>query len=84
MNLLPDSRRNRHTLLPLRAMVRPVHEELIIMSILDYAMKLIGGASTTTVTCPNCGFKSTQAASKIRLKQAMLCPGCKSLFVASR
>ncbi|MDX6022268.1 YnfU family zinc-binding protein [Scandinavium sp. V105_16] len=54
------------------------------MSFLNYAMKLIGGASTTSVTCPNCGLKSIQPASKIRLKQAMLCPGCKSLFVASR
>ncbi|WPU21029.1 YnfU family zinc-binding protein [Cedecea neteri] len=55
------------------------------MSFIDYAMKLLaGGSSTTTVTCPVCGFKSTQLRSKIRLKQAMLCPECKSLFVAPR
>ncbi|HEY4435893.1 MAG TPA: YnfU family zinc-binding protein [Lelliottia sp.] len=54
------------------------------MSLFDYAMKLIGGASTTTVTCPHCGLKSSHPTSKIRLKQAMLCPGCKALFVAPR
>ncbi|WP_220432773.1 MULTISPECIES: YnfU family zinc-binding protein [Raoultella] len=52
------------------------------MSFLDYAMKLIGG--TSTATCPICGLKSPQSASKIRLKQAMLCPGCKALFVSPR
>ncbi|HEY3985707.1 YnfU family zinc-binding protein [Cedecea sp.] len=55
------------------------------MSFIDYAMKFIaGGSATTTIACPICGFKSTQPRSKIRLKQAMLCPGCKSLFVAPR
>ncbi|WP_269846421.1 YnfU family zinc-binding protein [Shimwellia pseudoproteus] len=54
------------------------------MSFLDYAMKLISGTSTTTVTCPTCGFKSTQPVSKIRLRQAMLCPKCKALFVVPR
>ncbi|EPV3677940.1 MULTISPECIES: YnfU family zinc-binding protein [Enterobacteriaceae] len=52
------------------------------MSIIDYAMKLISGAAT--VTCPICGSKSTQPVSKIRLKQAMLCPGCKALFIPTR
>jgi len=53
------------------------------MSFIDYAMKLMNsGTSTTAVTCPVCGAKSTQSTSKIRLNQAMLCPGCKSLFVA--
>lgn len=54
------------------------------MSFFDYAMKFIGGASTTTVTCPECGHKSSQSTSKIRLKQAMLCPGCKALFIVPR
>lgn len=54
------------------------------MSFFDYAMKFIGGVSTTTVTCPECGLKSSQSASKIRLKQAMLCPGCKALFIVPR
>lgn len=54
------------------------------MSFFDYAMKFIGPASATTVTCPVCGFKSSQAIAKIRLKQAMLCPGCKALFVVPR
>ncbi|WP_354292848.1 YnfU family zinc-binding protein [Paramixta manurensis] len=54
------------------------------MSFIDYTMKLIGSTSTTTVTCPLCRFKSSQPLSKIRLKQAMLCPGCKALFVAPR
>lgn len=51
------------------------------MSFLDYAMKLMSGATTSTVTCPVCGLKSSQPVSKVRLKQAMLCPGCKALFV---
>ncbi|XTZ40211.1 YnfU family zinc-binding protein [Salmonella enterica] len=54
------------------------------MSFLDYAMKLFTGASTSTVTCPSCGLKSLQPTSKIRLKQAMLCPGCKALFIPTR
>ncbi|ENT8518822.1 MULTISPECIES: YnfU family zinc-binding protein [Raoultella] len=54
------------------------------MSFLDYAMKFIGGASTSTITCPVCGLSSTQSTSKIRLKQAMLCPGCKAIFVPTR
>ena len=54
------------------------------MSFIDYAMKLIGSGSTTTVTCNVCGLKSSQPTSKVRLKQAMLCPGCKALFVSSR
>ncbi|WP_338030667.1 YnfU family zinc-binding protein [Erwinia endophytica] len=57
-------------------------ERLIIMSFIDYAMKLMSSASTTTVTCPVCGVRSIQSTSKIRLNQAMICPGCKSLFVA--
>ena len=53
------------------------------MSFIDYTMKLLGRTSTTTtVTCPVCGLKSAQSASKLRLKRAMLCPGCKALFVA--
>ncbi|QFG76671.1 hypothetical protein DMB90_10470 [Raoultella planticola] len=59
-------------------------ERLIIMSFLDYAMKFIGSASTSTITCPVCGLSSTQSTSKIRLKQAMLCPGCKAIFVSTR
>nr|WP_232046658.1 YnfU family zinc-binding protein [Dickeya sp. DW 0440] len=47
-------------------------------------MKLIGGAATTTVTCPVCGSKSSQPVSKIRQEQAMLCPECKALFVVPR
>ncbi|MEQ6277154.1 YnfU family zinc-binding protein [Kluyvera huaxiensis] len=55
------------------------------MSILDYTMKLIAGTSIpSTITCPVCGLKSPQPASKIRLKQAMICPGCKALFVPTR
>ena len=54
------------------------------MSLLDYAMKHIGGGATTTVKCPLCGYKSSQPTSKVRMKQTMLCPGCKALFIASR
>ncbi|EQC0067356.1 MULTISPECIES: YnfU family zinc-binding protein [Serratia] len=54
------------------------------MSFIDYAMKYIGGISRSAVICPVCGFKSFQAVSKLRLKQAMLCPECKALFVKSR
>ncbi|MCW2255637.1 transposase [Providencia alcalifaciens] len=53
------------------------------MLFFDYLMKLTGSNLTTTsVTCPLCGFKSSQQASKIRLKRTMLCPGCKALFIA--
>ncbi|WP_219816733.1 YnfU family zinc-binding protein [Citrobacter amalonaticus] len=52
------------------------------MSIIDYAMKLINGASTATATCPSCGLKSAQPISKIRRNQVMLCPGCKALFIS--
>lgn len=52
------------------------------MSLIDYAMKCIGGISTTTVICPVCGLRSSQSASKVRRKQTMLCPGCKALFVS--
>lgn len=41
-------------------------------------------SGTSMVTCPSCGLSSSQSASKVRLKQAMLCPGCKSLFVSPR
>ncbi len=54
------------------------------MFIIDYAMKLFSGASTDTATCPVCGLKSAQPLSKIRRNQAMLCPGCKALFVSRR
>ncbi|WP_458047541.1 YnfU family zinc-binding protein [Phytobacter sp. AG2a] len=47
-------------------------------------MKLFSGASTATATCPVCGLKSAQQLSKIRSNQAMLCPGCKALFIARR
>ncbi|MEI9687439.1 YnfU family zinc-binding protein [Kosakonia cowanii] len=53
------------------------------MSIIDYAMKFISGASMTPVICPVCGFRSSQSLAKVRRKQAMLCPGCKALFVSS-
>lgn len=59
-------------------------ERVIIMSLIDYAMKYLGGVSTTTVICPACGLRSSQSISKIRLKQTMLCPGCKTLFVSPR
>ncbi|UEG16064.1 YnfU family zinc-binding protein [Pantoea ananatis] len=52
------------------------------MSLLDYARKFMSAPST--VVCPACGLSSSQPVSKIRLKQAMLCPGCKSLFVSPR
>ncbi|MDJ0474358.1 YnfU family zinc-binding protein [Pantoea eucalypti] len=50
------------------------------MSLLSYARKLMSG--TSRVACPACGLSSDQPASKVRLKQAMLCPGCKALFVS--
>ncbi|MDF2043823.1 MULTISPECIES: YnfU family zinc-binding protein [Erwiniaceae] len=50
------------------------------MSLLSYARKLMSG--TSRVVCPACGLRSDQPASKVRLKQAMLCPGCKALFVS--
>jgi len=37
-------------------------------------------SGTSRVVCPACGLRSEQSASKVRLKQAMLCPGCKALF----
>ncbi|MEZ0581908.1 YnfU family zinc-binding protein [Erwinia sp. STN24] len=40
--------------------------------------------STPRVVCPACDLSSDQPASKMRLKQAMLCPGCKALFVSPR
>ncbi|WP_313107933.1 YnfU family zinc-binding protein [Pseudescherichia vulneris] len=54
------------------------------MFIIDYAMKLFSGASIDTAACPVCGLKSAQPLSKIRRNQAMLCPGCKALFVSRR
>ncbi|MDM2817572.1 YnfU family zinc-binding protein [Citrobacter sp. CK197] len=54
------------------------------MSVINYAMKLFSSASTATAACPVCGLKSAQPLSKIRLNQAMLCPGCKSLFIFQR
>uniref|UniRef100_UPI00315AEA57 YnfU family zinc-binding protein n=1 Tax=Citrobacter freundii TaxID=546 RepID=UPI00315AEA57 len=54
----------------------------MVMSIINYAMKLFSGASTAT--CPVCGLKSAQPLSKIRRNQAMLCPGCKALFISRR
>ncbi|MCU6664216.1 YnfU family zinc-binding protein [Enterobacteriaceae bacterium H19S6] len=47
-------------------------------------MKFIGGASTSSVICPLCGLRSSHSASKLRLKQTLLCPGCKALFVSTR
>ncbi|WP_312061842.1 YnfU family zinc-binding protein [Pantoea septica] len=54
------------------------------MFIIDYVMKLMGGASTAAVTCPLCGLETSQPSSKIRAKQTMLCPGCKAMFVSKR
>ncbi|WP_283252016.1 YnfU family zinc-binding protein [Enterobacter asburiae] len=54
------------------------------MSVINYAMKLFGTILTTTATCPVCGLKSAQSASKLRLKRPMLCPGCKALFISPR
>ncbi|WP_312949326.1 YnfU family zinc-binding protein [Superficieibacter sp.] len=56
----------------------------MIMFVIDYARKLISGKSTSTVTCPHCSLRSSQPLSKVRLKQAMLCPGCKALFIPTR
>ncbi|WP_278498090.1 YnfU family zinc-binding protein [Pantoea vagans] len=50
------------------------------MSLLRYARKLMSG--TSSVVCPACSLRSEQPASKVRLKQAMICPGCKALFVS--
>ncbi|WP_437890610.1 YnfU family zinc-binding protein [Phytobacter sp. V91] len=52
------------------------------MSLIDYAMKFIGGSSTSFVICPVCGLRSSQSLSRIRRKQTMQCPGCKALFVS--
>ncbi|WP_435953877.1 YnfU family zinc-binding protein [Dryocola sp. BD626] len=54
------------------------------MSFFADAMNRINDKSTTTVTCPQCGNKSKQPSSKIQRGQAMLCPGCKALFVITR
>ncbi|WP_275935301.1 YnfU family zinc-binding protein [Entomohabitans teleogrylli] len=54
------------------------------MSIIDYAMRLFSGVSTAIVACPDCGLKSVQSVSKIRRNQALLCPGCKNLFISRR
>ncbi|MEI7146089.1 YnfU family zinc-binding protein [Pectobacterium brasiliense] len=51
------------------------------MSLIDYATKLIGGSSTSSVICPVCGLRSSQILSRVRRQQTMLCPGCKALFV---
>ncbi|MGA4520439.1 YnfU family zinc-binding protein [Citrobacter portucalensis] len=56
----------------------------MVMSIINYAMKLFTNASTATAVCPVCGLKSAQLLSKIRRNQAMLCPGCKALFISRR
>ncbi|XXD11524.1 YnfU family zinc-binding protein [Klebsiella sp. R445] len=47
-------------------------------------MKLFSNASTATAVCTVCGLKSAQPLSKIRRNQAMLCPGCKALFISQR
>ncbi|MDE9782832.1 MULTISPECIES: YnfU family zinc-binding protein [Escherichia] len=52
------------------------------MSIINHAMKLFSGESTATGSV--CGLKSVQSLSKIRRNQAMLCPGCKALFISRR
>ncbi|EOL9123165.1 YnfU family zinc-binding protein [Enterobacter ludwigii] len=54
------------------------------MSFADYAMKFFRGTFLSNVTCPVCGLKSSHPISRIRSKQALLCPGCKALFVAPR
>jgi transposase-like protein len=54
------------------------------MSFLDSAMKRFTNAASRSVTCPICGNKSQQTASKVRQGQALLCPKCKSLFVIPR
>ncbi|WP_255474417.1 YnfU family zinc-binding protein [Erwinia sorbitola] len=53
------------------------------MSFLENVMKRISSATTSTVTCPLCGHRSSHAASKIRKNQTLLCPACKSLFVVN-
>lgn len=54
------------------------------MSFFDYAMQRVGLVANMTVTCPICGHKSIQSTTKVRQQQALLCPGCKSLFVIHR
>ncbi|WP_236032210.1 YnfU family zinc-binding protein [Dickeya zeae] len=44
-------------------------------------MKHIGSLTHSTITCPICGHQALQLTTKIRRKQTMLCPQCKSLFV---
>ncbi|MEQ0324902.1 YnfU family zinc-binding protein [Klebsiella sp. JB_Kp015] len=56
----------------------------MVMSIINYAMKFFSGASTATVVCTVCGFKSVQPMAKIQRNQAMLCPRCKALFISRR
>ncbi|EOZ7625118.1 MULTISPECIES: YnfU family zinc-binding protein [Enterobacteriaceae] len=56
----------------------------MVMSVINYAMKLFSSASTAAAACPVCGLKSAQPLSKIRLNQTMLCPGCKALFISRR
>ncbi|WP_223271337.1 YnfU family zinc-binding protein [Buttiauxella sp. B2] len=54
------------------------------MSLFDSAMKYLSKASSNSITCPICGKKSTHPANKVRQGQTLLCPSCKSLFVAPR
>jgi transcription elongation factor Elf1 len=51
------------------------------MSFLESVIKRFANALNDKVTCPICGEKSSQPASKIRQGQALICPKCKSLFV---
>lgn len=54
------------------------------MSFLNDVLKRINSASTSAVTCPLCGHRSSHAASKIRQNQTLLCPACKSLFIVNK
>ncbi|MGS3450852.1 YnfU family zinc-binding protein [Klebsiella electrica] len=54
------------------------------MSFFDNAMKRLSSTSETTVTCPECGHKSRQPVNKIKHGAALLCPRCKSMFIATK
>ncbi|WP_455818983.1 YnfU family zinc-binding protein [Pseudomonas cerasi] len=54
------------------------------MSFLNDVIKRINTATTSAVTCPLCGHRSSHAASKVRQHQTLLCPACKSLFIVNK
>ncbi|HHR1156816.1 TPA: YnfU family zinc-binding protein [Raoultella ornithinolytica] len=54
------------------------------MSFFDNAVKRLSSTSDTTVTYPQCGHKSRQPVNKIKKGATLMCPRCKSLFIATK